>query len=79
MTKVNIHEAKRRFSRLVDLVEGGEEIVITKSSKPVARLISYAAKGVVRRPGSMRGQIRIKKRFDAPLPKALIEAFKGKL
>ena len=76
---MNIHEAKRRFSRLVDLVEGGEEIVITKSSKPVARLISYAAKGVVRRPGSMRGKIRIKKSFDAPLPKTLIEAFKGKL
>ena len=78
MPRVNIHEAKTRFSRLVDLVAGGDEIIITKSGKPVARLISYAAKGAVRRPGSMRGKIRIKKNFDAPLPKELLDAFAGK-
>ena len=78
MIKVNVHEAKTRFSRLVDLAEGGEEIVITRSGKPVACLISYAAKGAVRRPGSMRGKIRIKENFDAPLPEALLDAFAGK-
>jgi hypothetical protein len=35
-------------------------------------------KGAVRRPGSMRGKIRIKKNFDAPLPKKLLDAFDGK-
>ena len=78
MIKVNVHEAKTRFSRLVDLAEGGEEIVITRSGKPVACLISYAAKGAVRRPGTMRGKVRIKKNFDAPLPKELLDAFAGK-
>ena len=78
MTKVNIHQAKTQFSRLVDLAAGGEEVIIAKSGKPVARLVAYAIKGAVRRPGSMRGKIRIKKNFDAPLPKELLDAFEGK-
>ena len=69
MNKVNIHQAKTQFSRLVKLAASGEEIIIAKSGKPVARLVAYAIKGAVRRPGSMRGKIRIKKNFDAPLPK----------
>ena len=77
MTKVNIHQAKTQFSRLVALVAGGEEVIIAKSGKPVARLVPYAIKGAVRRPGSMRGKIHIKKNFDAPLPKKLLEAFEG--
>jgi len=78
MTKVNIHQAKTQFSRLVDLAAGGEEVIIAKSGKPVARLVSYTPKGAVRRPGSMRGKIRIKKNFDTPLPKKLLDAFEGK-
>jgi prevent-host-death family protein len=78
MNKVNIHQAKTQFSRLVELAASGEEIIIAKSGKPVARLVAYAIKGVVRRPGSMRGKIRIKKNFDTPLPKELLGAFEGK-
>ena len=78
MTKVNIHQAKTQFSRLVELAASGEEVIIAKSGKPVARLVSYTVKGVARRPGSMRGKIRIKKNFDAPLPKELLAAFEGK-
>jgi prevent-host-death family protein len=78
MNKVNIHQAKTQFSRLVELAASGEEIIIAKSGKPVARLVAYAIKGAVRRPGSMRGKIRIKKNFDAPLPKELLGAFAGK-
>ena len=78
MTKVNIHQAKTQFSRLVELATGGEEIIIAMSGKPVARLVSYAQKGVVRRPGSMRGKIRIKKNFDAPLPQDLLASVEGK-
>ena len=78
MTKVNIHQAKTQFSKLVDLAAGGEEIIIAKSGKPVARLVSYTQKGVVRRPGAMRGKIRIKRNFDAPLPKELLTFFEGK-
>lgn len=78
MTKVNIHEAKTQFSRLVELAAGGEEVIIAKAGKPVARLVSYTQKGAARRPGTMRGKIRIKKNFDAPLRKDLLAAFEGK-
>jgi prevent-host-death family protein len=78
MTQVNIHQAKTQFSRLVDLAVGGEEVIIAKSGKPVARLVPYTSKGVVRRPGSMRGKILIKKNFDEPLPQELLAAFNGK-
>jgi prevent-host-death family protein len=78
MNQVNIHQAKTQFSRLVELAASGEEIIIAKSGKPVARLVAYAIKGAVRRPGSMRGKIRVKKNFDAPLPKELLGAFAGK-
>jgi prevent-host-death family protein len=78
MTKLDIHQAKTRFSRLVKLAAAGEEIIIAKAGKPVARLVSYTQKGAVRRPGTMRGKIRIKKNFDAPLPKNLLASFEGK-
>jgi prevent-host-death family protein len=78
MTKVDIHQAKMQLSRLVDRAANGEEIIITKSRKAVARLVSYAQKGAARRPGSMRGKIRIKKNFDAPLPKDLFASFARK-
>jgi prevent-host-death family protein len=77
MTKVNIHQAKTQFSRLVALAAGGEEIIIAKAGQPVARLVPYQPKGVVRRPGTMRGKIRIKKNFDEPLPKELVASFVG--
>lgn len=78
MKQVNIHQAKTQLSRLVDLAAGGEEIIIAKAGNPVARLVPYIAKGAVRRPGAMRGKIRIKRNFDAPPPKALLDAFDGK-
>jgi prevent-host-death family protein len=78
MTKVNIHEAKTQFSRLIDLAAGGEEIIIAKAGQPVARLVPYRAKGAARKPGAMRGKIRIKKDFDEPLPKELLASFAGK-
>ena len=78
MTKVNIHQAKTQFSRLVDLAAGGEEIIIAKAGKAVARLVPYQSKGVVRRPGTMRGKIKIKRNFDDPLPKELLASFNGK-
>jgi prevent-host-death family protein len=78
MNKVNIHQAKTQLSRLVDLAASGEEVIIAKAGKPVARLVPYIAKGAVRRPGAMRGKIHIKKNFDEPLPKDLLASFQGK-
>jgi prevent-host-death family protein len=78
MNQVNIHQAKTQFSRLVERVAAGEEIVIAKAGKPIARLVPYAPKGAIRRPGAMRGKIRIKKNFDEPLPKEILASFEGK-
>jgi prevent-host-death family protein len=78
MNQVNIHQAKTQLSRLVELAANGEEIIIAKAGKPVARLVPYMAKGAVRRPGIMRGKIRIKKNFDERLPEKLLVSFEGK-
>jgi prevent-host-death family protein len=78
MNQINIHQAKTQLSRLVERAAGGEEIIIAKAGKPIARLVPYLAKGAVRRPGVMRGKIRIEKNFDAPLPKELSASFEGK-
>lgn len=70
-----MHEAKSQLSRLVDLVEGGEEVVIQRSGRPVAKLVAIER----RRPlteafGAMRGEIRIADDFDE-LPEEFLEHF----
>ena len=78
MYKVNIHQAKTQFSRLVDMAANGKEIIIAKSGKPVARLIPYASHAESRRLGQLRGKIKIRKNFDAPLPSQVLNEFEGK-
>jgi prevent-host-death family protein len=78
MDHINIHQAKTQLSRLIERAAGGEEIVIAKAGKPVARLVPYQPKGATRRPGTMRGKIKIKKNFDEPIPKELLASFEGK-
>jgi antitoxin (DNA-binding transcriptional repressor) of toxin-antitoxin stability system len=60
------------------MAAAGKEIIIAKSGKPVARLVPYATKAGTRKLGQLRGKIKIKKSFDAPLPPELINAFEGK-
>jgi len=69
---VNIREAKARFSRLLARVSKGEEIVIARAGKPVARLVPLANAVARRTPGSAAGLVRISDDFDAPLPDELI-------
>ena len=78
MTKVNIHQAKTQFSRLVELAAGGEEIIIAKSGKPVARLGPLAGPPGKRHLGILAGRVRIPEDFDAPLPDEVIDAFEGR-
>ena len=68
MATVNVHEAKTQLSRLLARVAGGEEIVIARAGKPVARLLPVQGKGTRRTPGSLRGRIKVSERFDEPLP-----------
>jgi len=62
---VNIHEAKTHLSRLVDRAASGEEIVISRAGKPVAKLVAYDLVRPDRVLGQLRGRIRIAPDFDA--------------
>ncbi len=75
MKSVNIHEAKTHLSRLLEQVRLGEEVIIAKAGKPVARLVAFSEKPKRRVPGSARGQIWIAEDFDAPLPPELQKFF----
>jgi prevent-host-death family protein len=75
METVNVHQAKTHLSRLLERVEAGEEIVLARNGKAVARLVPIG--GAERRPGGMKGRIRMRRDFDAPLPAALAKAFRG--
>lgn len=75
MESYNIHRAKTQFSKLVERVEKGEEILIARDGLPVARLI--AEKKTVRQPGRLKGKIRIKTGFYDPLPDDMLKAFSG--
>jgi prevent-host-death family protein len=69
MAVFNIHEAKTHFSKLLERVLNGEEIVIAKAGKPVARILPFAANDTSPRvPGIDKGILIIKPDFDAPLP-----------
>lgn len=73
MATVNVHDAKTHFSRLISRVESGEEIVIAKAGKPVARLLPLLKKASIRTPGSAKGRIVLKKGFLGPLPDSLLD------
>ena len=73
--KVNIHEAKTHLSKLLARVGNGEEVIISKAGKPIAKLVPIADKTKKRVPGSAKGKVIMEKNFDAPLPKYIQKAF----
>ena len=77
---VNMHEAKTHLSRLVERVEAGEEIVIGRSGKPVAKLVPYQEERAVRRGlGAWKGRVSISDDFEDDLPAEILEAFEAEL
>jgi prevent-host-death family protein len=69
MTVFNIHDAKTHFSKILERVLSGEEVVIAKAGKPVARLLPFADINTSSRtPGKDKGMVVIQPEFDAPLP-----------
>jgi prevent-host-death family protein len=76
MTQVNIHDAKTHLSRLLEQVEAGEEVVISRAGRPIARLIAYRGLAKPRHPGAWRGRVRIARDFDE-LPPDIAAAFRG--
>ncbi len=77
MEQVNIHQAKTNLSKLVEKVLDGQEIIISKAGKPVAKLVPYNQAASSRKLGLMKGKIRMAADFDAPLPDKIIEEFEG--
>lgn len=74
----NLYEAKTSLSKLVDRAAAGEEIIIAKSGKPLARLTPLASKRPRRQPGGWEGRVKISEDFDEPLPDSLLAAFEGR-
>ena len=72
----NIHEAKTHFSRLIDSVERGQEVLIARDGRPVARLVPIRKQGVSGSAfGVLRGRLHVPADFDAPLPPAILKLF----
>ena len=74
METVNVHDAKTHLSRLLERVEAGEEIVIARAGRPVARLVPLVESGTDRTPGGWEGQVWIAPDFDE-LPPEVAAAF----
>lgn len=67
MAIFNVHEAKTHFSKLIERVLKGEEVIIAKSGKPVARILPVVTSTAPRKPGVDKGRVVIQPDFDAPL------------
>jgi prevent-host-death family protein len=77
MASINVYEAKTQLSRLLDRAEAGEEIVITRHGRPVARLGPIQPRPDPRKLGVLRGRLRMSRDFDAPLPEEILRTFEG--
>lgn len=78
MTTVNIHAAKTHLSRLVDAASEGQEIVIARAGKPLAKLVPLTSAGRKRKLGILSGRAQVPDDFDAPLPDDVLAAFEGR-
>jgi prevent-host-death family protein len=65
--KINIHQAKTHLSRLVDEVANGNEVLIAKGGRPMARLVPLGRDFMPRRAGLLKGKLRIADDFDRSL------------
>ena len=75
---INVYEAKTHLSKLIDRAAGGDEVVIARSGKPVARLTRFAEAKRPIRFGVLKGKVRVSGDFDAPLPTEVIASFEGR-
>lgn len=77
MKKVNIYEAKTRLSQLVEEAASGQDVIIARAGRPVARLTRLARPSPKRRLGLLDGRFRIPDDFNRPLPEDVVRAFEG--
>lgn len=76
MVTVNVHEAKTHLSRLLVDAEAGQDVVIARNGKPVAKLVPVAPKGKPQF-GTLKGKIKIDERFFEPLPEEELKLWEG--
>lgn len=74
MAEVSVHEAKTHLSRLLRQVAAGEEVIISRSGKPVAKIVPVRRRKQ-RRLGIDAGQLHVPDDFDAPLPPSILAEF----
>jgi len=77
LMEVNVHEAKTNFSKLLQRVALGEEVIIAKAGVPVAKLVPVYANKPKRPLGLFKGQIWMADDFNAPLPDDILAGFLG--
>ena len=75
MKTVNIYEAKTRLSQLVATAASGEDVVIARAGRPVARLTRLEKPARKRRLGLLDGKFSVPDDFNRPLPPAVVRAF----
>ena len=75
METITIHKAKTQLSRLIEKACKGEEIVIARGRKPVVRLVAIDDKRGDRKPGALKGKIKIGPEFFEPLPPEELEGW----
>jgi prevent-host-death family protein len=75
---VNIYEAKTKLSQLVDKAASGEDVVVSRNGKPLARITRLEPPKRRIRFGVLKGKIRIARDFDAPLPDEVLAGFEGR-
>lgn len=75
MKTVNIQSAKANLSTLVEEAGAGEEIIIAKAGKPVARLVPLEKKDFRKTLGMWKGKVWVSDDFDAPLPPEILRGF----
>ena len=68
MSVVTIHKAKTNLSRLIDRASAGEEVIIARGSKPLARLVAVGKIKGKRQAGSLKGKLHVGAEFFEPLP-----------
>lgn len=78
METVNIYDAKTRLSQLVDKAAAGEDVVVSRNGKPLARITRLDAPKRRIRFGVLKGKLTVPEDFDAPLPAKVLAGFEGR-
>mgnify|MGYP003383524381 CR=1 FL=1 len=78
MESVNIYDAKTRLSQLLEKAASGQDVIVCRNGKPLARITQLKDPRPPRVFGVLKGRVRIADDFDAPLPDEIIAGFEGR-